>query len=285
MNTMDTNSPTLCFPDHEKSCFACCPPIRPAGYEHIRYKHIIGRILRENTGAFIPGDEKIVPIRGFSCWALGYLDKGYRLVGCLLHPEQNGGVDLRYRVDYGKKCPREVCPEARAFGKLGVRERGFWLRLADGLDAFSYSSKGMNPLFSMMGWGPRLLGLISAGEDFRPFTLRTFLGSYPFFSTRIHPRCHAYLIRNLVEQGGVRILKREPFRIEFERFSVRLSERLRRECPHRPDGEPVHRLDLDRDFQDFLRLSIPVSRLHREDALLLKQIVDKDVQAFLHGIP
>ena len=34
---------SLCFPDEEKSCFACCPPIRAAGYEHIEYKNFINR--------------------------------------------------------------------------------------------------------------------------------------------------------------------------------------------------------------------------------------------------
>ena len=81
---MRVKNPTLCFPDHEKTCFACCPPIRPAGYEHIRYKNIIRRMLRENNEDFLQTKMEIIPITGFSCWALGYLDKSHKLVGCLL---------------------------------------------------------------------------------------------------------------------------------------------------------------------------------------------------------
>ena len=100
---MKDNEVTFCFPNQEKTCFACCPPIRPADYEHLEYKNIIERILRENTEGFRNRDEGIVQITGFSCWALGYIDGNHRLVGCLLHPAQNKGVDLRHRVGYEKK--------------------------------------------------------------------------------------------------------------------------------------------------------------------------------------
>ena len=124
------SGPTLCFPDNRKSCFACCPPIRPPNYEHIQYKNLIQRMLRENTRAFSTRGEKVLPITGFSCWALGYLDKECRLVGCLLHPSRNRGKDLRFRVDYGGKCGRESCPESKVFLELGLDERELWLCLA-----------------------------------------------------------------------------------------------------------------------------------------------------------
>jgi hypothetical protein len=38
-------NPTLCLPDSGKSCFACCPSIRPAGYEHVQHLNIIKRIV------------------------------------------------------------------------------------------------------------------------------------------------------------------------------------------------------------------------------------------------
>jgi hypothetical protein len=101
-----------------KNLFRLLPPIRPVGYEHIRHKNIIERMLRENTLAFNKEDRGLSPITGFSCWALGYLDEEYRRIGCLLHPFQNDGVDLRYRVDYGSKCCRESCPESKTFSDL-----------------------------------------------------------------------------------------------------------------------------------------------------------------------
>ena len=94
---------TLCVPDAQRSCFACCPPIRPAGYEHIQYRNMVMRMLRENTKGFAAGGGGRSPITGFSCWALGYLDENFRQVGCLLHPAMNNGKDLRYRVGFGEK--------------------------------------------------------------------------------------------------------------------------------------------------------------------------------------
>ena len=71
---------SLCCPDDQKTCFACCPPIRPAAYEHIEFKNMIKRVLRENTASIDRQGRTVIPIRGYSCWALGYLDRGHKLV-------------------------------------------------------------------------------------------------------------------------------------------------------------------------------------------------------------
>jgi hypothetical protein len=180
-NNMGSSTTTLCFPDHQKSCFACCPPIRQAGYEHIEHRNIIERMLRDNTRLFKNPGGKFVPITGFSCWALGYLDSKYRLIGCMLHPIQNNGIDLRYRTGYGEKCRRETCPEEKVFSLLDEEEQKFWLRLAEGLDSFSYSSRKSNPLFNMLGWGSDLLRIIARKENGKRYTKETFFKSYRFF--------------------------------------------------------------------------------------------------------
>ncbi|MBW1798856.1 MAG: hypothetical protein JRJ21_10755 [Deltaproteobacteria bacterium] len=272
--------PTLCFPDGEKSCFACCPPIRPHGYEHIQHKNAIQRMLRENTSAFAERKAGLSPITGFSCWALGYLDKHCNLVGCLLHPAQNEGKDLRFSVDYGDKCRRENCPEAEIFLELDVNERKFWLHLADGLDSFAYSSKRINPVFKMMGWGPRLLGLISLNEDGRLFTKESFFRAYAFFSTRLNPRAYAYLLNQLVCENRVDMLKTDSFRERFERFSRRLSGRLKQISSPVSGAQYTHRLGLDPHFLDFLRLSVGISRIEQEEALRLKERVDRAIGEF-----
>jgi hypothetical protein len=155
---------TLCAPDQEKSCFACCPPIRPPGYEHLQYTNEIKRVLRENTASLRREEKSLLPITGFSCWALGHLDGGFKRIGCLLHPSQNGGEDLRYRVDYGDKCARESCLEAGIFARLCPEARNFWVRLSEGLDSFSYSSRTLNPLFRILGWGGAVLNLVATAE-------------------------------------------------------------------------------------------------------------------------
>jgi hypothetical protein len=278
--TMSEAGPTLCLPDAEKSCFACCPPIRPAGYEHFQHQNTIKRTLRENTLAFAKNREGVFPITGFSCWALGYLDQRYRLVGCLLHPAQNGGEDLRYRIDYEEKCRRESCPEATVFSELGIHERIFWLQLADGLDSFAYSSKRINPLFVMMGWGADLLRLIALHEHGRTFRKGSFFQTYPFFTTRLNPRANAYLLTRIVKRDNIHLLKTESFCSRFEAFSLALSERVRETSACGARDPYTHRLELDRSFLNFLRLSADISTIDHERARNLKVVVDAAIQRF-----
>jgi hypothetical protein len=270
--------PTLCFPDSRKSCFACCPPIRPAGYEHLQYTNINKRILRENTASFLRDERTIVPITGFSCWALGYVDKNYRLVGCLLHPCQNEGLDLRYRVNYDTKCRRESCREARTFSALGLSAKRFWLHLADGLDSFSYSSRRMNFLFRMIDWGSHVLNVMAVAECGRTHTKGSFLTVYPFFTTLLWPRAHAYLLNRLIDTENVHLLKSTLFRPEFEHLAANLASRVAQKLVHRTDGPHVHRLSLDQDFLDFLRLSLGVRRMNGQEAMLVKEDVDGTIE-------
>ncbi|UCF57870.1 MAG: hypothetical protein JSW15_05315 [Deltaproteobacteria bacterium] len=282
---MKTTGVTLCFPGGEKSCFACCPPIRPAGYEHILYRTAVRRILRENNEAFKKDTEGISPITGFSCWALGYIDENHRLVGCLLHPAQNRGVDLRFKIDYGEKCQREICPEAKTFSGLGLKEKKFWLQLADGLDSFSYSSRKFNPLFKIMDWGGDLLSQIASIEDYRVFTRESFFQSYPFFSTINRPKANAYLVKWLLSREDIQILKSKTFTVEFEKFSGRISIRLSGVVPRASEGSHAHLLDFDRDFLDFLRLSARIIKIKMEDAVVLKKMVDDELEKFRQSIP
>jgi len=241
---------------------------------------MVKRTLRENTFDYNTKGKGVLPITGFSCWALGYLDKDFSLVGCLLHPVRNEGVDLRFRIDYGEKCARESCPEARAFLELGINKRGFWLHLTDGLDSFSYSSRKVNPLFKMMGWGADLLNLIAVHEKGRVLTSESFFKAYPFFSTLLSPRANAYLLRQLVTKDNVHILKTESFCTRFEAFSARLSGQLRKASQPGSEAPYTHLLGLDTQFLDYLRLSVGMSRIDREDAIRLKDFVDRAVQKF-----
>ena len=271
---------TLCFPGTGKSCFACCPPIRPADYEHIQYRNIVERMLRGNISEYHKKANGIFPITGFSCWALGYLDKEFKLVGCLLHPAGNEGVDLRFRVDYSNKCERESCPEAKVFLELGIRDREFWLHLSDDLDSFSYSSRKLNPLFKMMGWGADLLKLISAHEKWRIMTKESFFSSYPFFLTRESPRANAYLLGHVVSDDTIDMLKTESFCAGFETFSASLKAQLKKALPVLDKAPYTHLLGLDTRFLDYLRLALGISRIHREEAVRLKDYVDKAVLEF-----
>jgi len=195
-------------------------------------------MLRENTFSYNQEDRGLRPITGFSCWALGYLDKEYRRIGCLLHPVQNQGIDLRYRVDYGEKCRRESCPESETFSLLEERAKRFWLHLADGLDSFAYSSRKENPLFHMLGWGAHMLGLIASAEGYGRCRKEGFLEKYPFFQPRDSARAPVYLAKRLIDRENVHLLKNGDFREEFERFSFRLCLELRRKLDAEPTPPP-----------------------------------------------
>jgi hypothetical protein len=268
------------MPDGLKSCFACCPPIRPAGYEHLPYENILKRMLRENTAGFDSEREEVRPITGYSCWGLGYLDSGYRLIGCLLHPARHHGLDLRFRVDYGDKCGRELCPEAKTFSLLSSPARRFWRHLTDGLDSFTYSSRKENPLFRLLGWGGPLLSMIAEeGKDGIP-ARESFLSEYLFFTAPLVPKGNAYMLRKIAFPDGTRLLREERFKCSFERFSRALSEDFGRKGGPVLQGTPSHLLDLEQDFRDFLRLHLRIARIHLHEALLLKEEVDFRIEQF-----
>jgi hypothetical protein len=275
---------SLCFPDEEKSCFACCPPIRPPGYAHVHYKNIVKRILRENTNNFDGKEKSITPITGFSCWALGYIGNNHKLVGCMLHPARNKGIDLRYRVKYGDKCRRESCQEEKIFSSLGNNEQAFWLHLADGLDSFAYSSREYNPLFKMMGWGAYLLKTLAEGESKKVFTRDSFFSSYPIFTTKLKPGGNAYLLNRLVKRLGLGILLKDSLKGDFEHFSAVISEQLKNKYAYKPDGDFTHLLDLDPDFSSFLRISAGISRIKMETAISAKEIVDNELERLIKKI-
>ncbi|RLB18864.1 MAG: hypothetical protein DRG63_01815 [Deltaproteobacteria bacterium] len=275
---------TLCAPDSEKSCFACCPPIRPKGYEHIDYRNIIRRILRENTRAFDPSSKEIIPITGFSCWALGYVDDRYRQVGCLLHPARNRGKDLRYRVDYGQKCQRESCLEARRFMALSPSARLFWLGIAEGLDSFEYSSRRYNPLFRLLEWGVGLLEQIASTEKGNRVNSKTFFERYPFFLTHLMPRAHSYLVDSLVQHCGLAPLRDKEFVPRFEAFCTRLIQNLP-SVTSSPTAPYTHCLDMDETLADFLRLALGMKKIEKGEALIIKQKVDQEMEAFIDQLP
>jgi hypothetical protein len=241
-------------------------------------------MLLDNTRAFQNGRQEISPITGSSCWALGYLDPSCRLVGCLLHPCQNAGRDLRYLVGYGEKCRRETCQAAKGFLKLDPRERGFWLHLTEGLDTFSYSSQERNPLFRLMGWGTPLLRAVASDAGRYGLTADRFFQSYPFFSTHLDPRGNAYLIHALIQDGDVSLLKAGAFRSPFEDFSVRLSASLKERSLSNEFGAFTHRLPLDETFLDFLRLQGGITKISLPDAVMVKAMVDRAIEAFKDGL-
>ena len=125
MDAMDTKLTVLCQPDADKSCGACCGLYN---YADSSCASLTGR-LRARTERFrqlvkAPGDIEYYAKATFSsedfakryeviycCEYLGFLDDAEKKVGCLLHPSQNSGLDLRAGSFYGQEtCAGHICP-------------------------------------------------------------------------------------------------------------------------------------------------------------------------------
>ncbi len=259
------------MPDNEKSCFACCPPIRPKGYEHIQYKNIVKRILRENTSSFRLTEK---PITGYSCWALGYLDDQYRLVGCLLHPARNNGVDLRHLTGYGDKCRREYCLEAKIFSELNNETKLFLLKFCKGMDSFLYSSRTKNPLFQLIRWGKDILEYI-AEIDSNKISSTQFdqlKQRYPFLKTQIDPRAVAYFVKERLKKGAMPDSKEIS---SFLSYTKRLAEHITKSSFEKTY---THLLPMDRDFLDFIRLGLGIKKISYKEAVSLKMNISSYLQ-------
>lgn len=175
---------SLCAPNPHLTCFGCCPPIRPPHYDPLDHVRILRREFRENRQQMREVGPRFKPIVGYSCWALGFLDAKGRRVGCLLHPLQNQGKDLRHLIDYGNKCARELCRPARFFARLPEAGRRFWLELAACFHSFLYSSRRANPLFHLLLWGRGVLEPLRRDALARHESATELIYRFPFLLSR-----------------------------------------------------------------------------------------------------
>jgi len=121
----DSNLIILCQPDERKSCGACCGLYNYVDSSRSSLKlRLRSRTKRFHQIVTNPGDveryaKETLTEEDFSkryeviycCEYLGFLDKEEKKVGCLLHPMQNAGLDLRDCSFYGQElCAGHLCP-------------------------------------------------------------------------------------------------------------------------------------------------------------------------------
>jgi hypothetical protein len=121
----NTNSIILCQPDAGKSCGACCGlynyvdssrssleqrlRTRTKRFREMVKSHDDVEKYARETKAFEDFSKRYEVI--YCCEYLGFLDGQEKKVGCLLHPEQNSGEDLRACSFYGQEiCAGHICP-------------------------------------------------------------------------------------------------------------------------------------------------------------------------------
>jgi hypothetical protein len=133
------NHPPLCHPDELKSCGACC-----GLYNYrINSRAVLTARLRQRSEIFssfrnepnlycqavavLEGDKLYATI--YNCEFLGFIDEHEQRVGCLLHPQGNGGKDRRGISFYGADlCQKHLCPSHE---KLTTTEKAVVIRLVN----------------------------------------------------------------------------------------------------------------------------------------------------------
>jgi len=272
---------SLCAPTSEITCFGCCPPIRPHHYDPLSYAGSLRREFADNRRIFLRDGPIHRPIVGHSCWALGFLDSTGRKVGCLLHPEQNGGKDLRGLVDYGHKCRRERCNPARVFSRLPPDGSRFWLALAIGFNSFYFSSLRANPLFHLLEWGVEVLEMMRFQAVQNEWTVTELLDRRGFLSSpRWNPKAHRYLFRLLLEKENPEDAVGDQIEKCRERILQRILTLPTANKANLSTSETVytHQLPMDADFLDFLRLNLGWVKTTPEEAYKIKLHIDELIE-------
>ncbi len=268
----------LCNPVPEMTCFGCCPPIRPVHYDHLDYVGSLRREFLDNRRRLLEHGPTYSPIVGYSCWALGFLDNAGVKIGCLLHPCQNQGRDLRFLIDYGNKCGRESCFPARVFAQLPPEGQEFWLPLAKGLNAFLFSSPRANPLFHLMPWGAEVLESLRRHASRDGLTVTELLRRHPFLTAASwNPKAHRYLFRLALaseDEGRWANRNHERLRAKLSRLTHSLKEDFPPEALS-PTAPYTHQLPFDEDFLDFLRLALGYQKMDPEKAMEIKLRLDR----------
>lgn len=278
-------SRSLCMPFDNTSCFRCCPPIRPPGYDHLFYVSSLKREFRENRERFYSGKTHRKPVVGFWCWALGYLDVNSGTVGCLLHPAQNRGVDLRFLTGYGIKCARELCYEALQFDKLSEESRLFWIELAGGLNSFYFSSPRANPLFHLLCWGPSVLELLKNVAKKESLTPTEMVWYFPFLLNKgIAPRAWRLPVEIAIDlalkKGDYEELPNDNF---FERVKERWKDRVGRISTGYGEKPYVHSLEVEDSLKDFVRFFLGIKRMSLDRVMALREILTEVVAGWRSG--
>jgi hypothetical protein len=195
----------LCQPDAGKSCGACCGIYN---YVDSSPEVLRGRLRRrterfrndvqgaEDLGAFSRATRTAEDqTRRFDviycCEYVGFLDQAERRVGCLLHPAQNGGVDMRGVSFYGGElCGGHLCP---SYHFLGRAEQAMLVELLDDWYLYGLCITDIDLVKDYFRLIAECLGETPVPEMFRrgaaPAIARRFFGfklEWPFRSPEIN---------------------------------------------------------------------------------------------------
>ncbi len=269
---------SLCFPDGEKSCFFCCPPIREPEADSLDQLPVKIQLFRLNRKNLPLNRQDAGEIHGNSCWGLGFLDPREKLVGCLLHPCQNQGTDQRNLTGYQSKCAGTLCQEAVIFSRLNPIRQRFYLNLAEGMNSFHYSSRRANPLMKILPWGIPVLNAIFLLEQRKPPTRMEFINRYGFFWHELDCRRDSWLVGEIIKRHGLEKIMADPR--EYLALRRQLLCRLQQEKTQPAVGLPpipVHRLSISLELSRLLKFGLNLweataTEVGRLQAIMLQEI-------------
>lgn len=298
-STAQGNYSELCQPDAEKSCFFCCPPLRSPHYDPWDTRDALAQRFTRNRQKFLVERDLFVsgrapsrPIVGWECWGLGFLDDEGARVGCLLHPCEHHGRDLRFLVEYEGNCGRELCLEARTFEALQEKTRKFYRGLTRGMDSFGYSSPSRNPLFVVLRWGSAIAEKIAETEVFLPLSLQEFRDRYDALLSTCSYKIDGYLLEGIVERVGVSICQNRDFLAAYQSWGEPLLAAHGAVPPvpdlaleKKPHRRPVHTFPVPLSFSRMLKFGLDIWYGSEEQVAGLKDAIDREIDKFVsnHG--
>ncbi len=275
---------SLCFPDPEKSCFYCCPPIRDPEadtLDNIEERRAALRLNRKNLAENILRAQEIP---GDSCWGLGFLDDAEKQAGCLLHPLRHNGRDLRHLTGYQFKCANALCHEALVFAELSPDEQKFCLTLCRDMDSFTYSSRS-NPLMRLLAWEAGVVRfVIDDSRENKP----PFIDKYAFLWQELDFRLDGFLVFEILKKAGTDFLcqRLAPYIL----FRNRLIEDLRTLQNERPGQGltsapllPVHKLDIPLSLSRLLKFGADLWELPAAGRESILSKTEPALEKFLHS--
>ncbi len=227
------------------------------------------------------------PIDGWTCWALGFLDDEERRVGCLLHPARNHGEDLRHLVEFGGKCAREMCHEARVFEGLEQEERRWCLGCVSWEDSFAYSSRRSNPVFRLLAWEEVVIRGMIRRESGIPLRRERLLEEYSPLFTTLQPRVDGYWIGRLVSNDNWTFLQRHGL-ASYLCFRDSLSHEVRgswgERGPEDHDGLPmVHVHQVPLSLSRWLKFGVGFWRASTEEMTAIMGLMEGRFEALAKG--
>jgi len=272
---------TLCFPDGEKSCFYCCPPIREPQADSLDLLAEKIQLFRLNRRNLSKNRQDAGEIHGESCWGLGFLDPREKLIGCLLHPCQNQGTDRRNLTGYRSKCAGTLCQEAITFSRLNPIRQRFYLDLADGMDSFHYSSRRANPLMKILPWGVPVLDAIFLLEQGKAPARMEFISRYNFFWHELNYRLDSWMVGEIIKHRGLEKIMAQPGK--YFTFRQQLLCRLL-QMNGQPAAEsptvPVHRLSIPLELSRLLKFGLNLWEATATEVGILQGIILQEIDRF-----